>query len=113
MDTMPEWSAVSDAIRGARGFALSGNNGQAVATAAESWLAATAEWQRELMGFVSMRLEKDSDAVREIMACKNPADVTGVQVRWMEETLRDYNSRTTKLMAIYIKSVNCGGRIGR
>lgn len=35
-----------------------------------------------------------------------------IQSRWIEATLRDYNAEMTKLMTIYTKSVNGGGRTG-
>jgi Phasin protein len=65
-----------------------------------------------MMSFVSMRLGKDAEATREMMACKNPADVAALQSRWVEETLRDYNAGMTKLMTICTKSVSGGGRAG-
>jgi len=113
MTTMPKTSAMSDTLRSAREFALSGDNNQALAKAAESWFAATTESQREMLGFVSMRLEKDGEALREMMTCRNLADMTAIQSRWIEETLRDYNAEMTKMMTIYTKSVNRGGRTER
>src|SRR3954452_4837393 len=106
MPTMPKTSAMSDTLRSAREFALSGDNNQALAKAAEPWFAATTESQREMMGFASMRLEKDGEALREMMACKSLADVTATQSRWIEETLRDYTAEMTKVMSIYTKSLN-------
>src|SRR4051812_17915215 len=108
MPMMPKTSAMSDTLRSAREFALSGANSQALAKAAETWFTATTESQREMMGFVSMRLEKDSETTREIMGCKNLLDVTAIQSRWIEETLRDYNAEMTKLMTICTRSVNGG-----
>ena len=68
----------------------------------------TAEWQREMMSFVAIRLEKDGDAVREMMGCRNLADVAAIQSRWAEETLRDYNGEVSKLMSIYGASIKGG-----
>ena len=45
---------------------------------------------------------------REMMACRNLADVVAIQSRWMEETLRDYNAEMGKLMTICTRSVNGG-----
>ncbi|KLK93450.1 hypothetical protein AA309_09025 [Microvirga vignae] len=112
MATMSKSSGTSDTLRSGAGYALSGDSGRALANATETWFAAATECQREMMSFVSMRLEKDAETTREMMACKNLADVTAIQSRWMEETLRDYNSEIGKLMTIYTKSVNGGGRIG-
>jgi hypothetical protein len=95
-------------MRSAQEFALPGGNNQALAKATEAWFAATTECQREMIGFVSMRLEKDAETTREMMACKNLADVVAIHSRWIEDTLRDYNAEMGKLMAICTKSVNGG-----
>ena len=108
MTNMSKKSALSDTMRSAPEVALSSGTNQALAKAAEAWFAATAECQREMIGFVSMRLEKDGEAAREMMACKNLADVAAIQSRWIEETLRDYNNEMSKLMTICTKSMNSG-----
>jgi hypothetical protein len=59
-----------------------------------------------------MRVEKDGETAREILGCRNLADATAIQSRWLEETVRDYNSEMTKLMTIYTKSVEGGGHVG-
>jgi hypothetical protein len=105
---MSKKSMLSDTMRSAQEFALSSGNNQALIKATEAWFAATAECQREMISFVSMWLEKDSEATREMTACKNLADVTAIQSRWMEETLRDYSSEMGKLMTICTKSGNGG-----
>jgi len=96
-------------MRSAGEFALPRDNGQALAKAAETWFAASAECQREMMGFMSMRLEKDGETAREMLSCKNPADATAIQSRWIEETLRDYSSEMTKLMTLCNRAVNGRG----
>jgi hypothetical protein len=108
MTTMAKKSTLSDTMRSAQEFALSSGTNQALAKATEAWFAAATECQREMMSFVSMRFEKDADATREMMACKNPADVAAIQSRWVEQTLHDYNSEMGKLMTICTKSVNGG-----
>jgi hypothetical protein len=112
MTTVPKQSTLSDTMRSASEFALSRDNTQALARATETWFAATTECQRDMMSFMSKRLEKDSEAAREILGCRNLADVAAIQSRWLEETVRDYNSEMTKLMGIYTKSVKGGGHIG-
>jgi hypothetical protein len=79
-----------------------------MAIAAEALFSATAECQREMIGFTSMRFEKDGEVVREMIACKNLADVAAIHIRWMEEILRDYNAEFAKLMTICAKSTNVG-----
>jgi hypothetical protein len=112
MTTMSTKATLSDTMRSASEFALSRDNSQALAKATESWFAASAECQREMMSFMSMRIEKDGETAREVLGCRNLADVTAIQSRWLEETVRDYNSEMTKLMGIYAKSVKGGGHIG-
>ncbi|MGO4573327.1 phasin family protein [Microvirga sp. 2TAF3] len=112
MATMPKKSALSDTLRSINESALSGDSGRALVNATETWFATVTECQREMMGFVSLRLGKDGETVRKMMGCKNLADVTAIHSRWIEETLRDYNAETAKLMAICTKSVNSGGRTG-
>jgi Phasin protein len=108
MATMSKSSGTSDTLRSGAGYALSGEGSRALANATETWFAAATECQREMMRFVSMRLEKDAETTREMMGCRSPADVAAIQSRWVEETLRDYNSEMGKLMTIYTKSVNGG-----
>ena len=110
MTTMSKKSAVADTVRGVNELAFSSDSGRALTNAAETWFATATECHREMIGFVSMRLEKDSDTFREMLACKNLTDVTAIQSRWMEDTLRDYNSEMTKMMTIYTKSANGRGR---
>jgi hypothetical protein len=108
MTTLSKRSTLSDTMRSAQEFALSSGNNPALAKATEAWFTAATERQREMIGFVSMRLEKDAETTREVVACKNLADVTAIQSRWVEETLRDYNSEMGKLMTICTRSVNGG-----
>jgi hypothetical protein len=106
MATMSKSSGTSDTLRSGTGYAVSGDSGRALANAAETWFAAAAECQREMMSFVSMRLEKDAETTREMMDCRNSADMTAIQSRWVEDTLRDYNAEMGKLMTICTKSIN-------
>lgn len=108
MTTISKRSTLSDTMRSGTGIALPDGSGRALANAAEAWFSAATECQREMIGFVSMRLEKDAETTREIMGCKNLADVAAIQSRWIEETLRDYNSEMSKLMTICTKSANGG-----
>lgn len=91
-------------------MAFGGPQSRALMHAAEAWFTTVGECQREMISFVSMRLEKDGEIFREMTGCKNMADVTSVQTRWFEETLRDYNSEVTKLMALYAQAIDGGMR---
>jgi hypothetical protein len=61
-----------------------------------------------LIGFVSMRIEKDGDAFRQMMSCKNVGDVSAIHLRWVEETLRDYSDEMGRLMTICTNSTSVG-----
>ena len=107
MTTMAKSAGTPEALRSSSRIEVQ-EGSQALVTAAEAWLAATTECQREMIGFVSLRLEKDAEITREIMACKNLADVATIHARWMEETLRDYSSEMGKLTTICTRSINGG-----
>lgn len=89
---------------------LANDSARALANAAETWFITATECQREIMGFVSMRLEKDGETAREMLGCKKPEDATAIQSRWIEETLRDYNSEIAKLMTICTRHASGGER---
>jgi hypothetical protein len=61
---------------------------------------------------MSMRLGKDGESLRAIVGCKNPADATVIQSRWIEETLRDDGAEMSKLVSLCSKSMNLGSRAG-
>ena len=100
---------MSETRRGANEFTVSAESGRALENAAKSWFTAVTECQREMRGFVSMRFEKYGKTAREMLGCKNLADVTAIQSRWIEEILRDYSSETTKLMTLCTKAMSTGG----
>ncbi|WP_262265989.1 phasin family protein [Microvirga yunnanensis] len=108
MTTTPKPSGMSETLRSGIGIALPDDSGRALANASEAWFSAATECQREMIGFVSIRLEKDAETTREMMGCKNLTDVAAIQSRWIQETLRDYNSEISKLMTICTKSANGG-----
>jgi hypothetical protein len=68
---------------------------------AENLVPAVAEAQREMMSFVAMRLEKDSDAARELAGCGTLADAAQIQFRWAQDMIRDYGTEMTKMVALY------------
>ena len=90
-------------------LAWSGTDNRAVVNAAETWFVAGSACQREIIDFVSKRLEKDSETFRAMMACKNSVEVTSIKSRWMEETLRDYSGGITKLTNICATSATGRG----
>ncbi len=85
--------------RGIDAVAMSGDGSRALVNAAEAWLATAAECQRGMIAFVAMRLGKDGENAREMLDCGDPADASAIHPHWLKETLRDYGSEMTKLLA--------------
>jgi hypothetical protein len=74
-----------------------------VATGREAWWARGSEQQSEMLDFMSHRLSKASEALRELGQCRSWEEASGVQSKWMEDTLRDYSAQSTKVAAINLK----------
>ena len=92
-------SATVDRLPNAGGDPGSG----ALMAGAETWWSTLAECQREMGRFISDRLSKDGDAIRETLTCQNWTDVLEVQSKWVDETLRDYNAEMSRLSGLYAK----------
>src|ERR671913_1361888 len=73
---------------------------RALMAGAETWWSTMAESQREFGRFISDRLAKDGEAIREILTCRNLTDALDIQARWMDETLRDYNAELSRLTGL-------------
>jgi hypothetical protein len=69
----------------------------------EVWWAVASECQREMADFVTKRLEKDSEAIRDALAVKDLTDATTLQARWVQQMMDDYAAETSKLLSIYSK----------
>ena len=65
----------------------------------DTLLATFASRQHEMLNFMAMRLERDGEAILELIACRNWVEALAVQSRWVQETIRDYTAETTKLFA--------------
>ena len=62
-----------------------------------------AEGQREWLGFVAVRLEKDGQTIRDTLTCKRWQDVVVVNTDWAGEMMRDYQAEATRILTIYTK----------
>jgi hypothetical protein len=76
---------------------------RALMAGAETWWSTVTEYQQEVGRFISDRLNKDGEAVRRTLACGNWTDAVGIQARWVEEALRDYNAEISRLTGVYAK----------
>ena len=71
----------------------------------EAWWATATEHQSGI-DFVSHRLSKDSEAVRELGQCRSWKDASGVNSKWLHDTFNDYSTEATKVMAINVKAAD-------
>jgi len=69
----------------------------------EAWWARGSEYQSEMLDFMSHRLSKASEAVRELGQCRSWEDASGIHSKWIEGTLGDYSAQSTKVAAINVK----------
>ncbi len=72
--------------------------------AAEAWWSTLTEYQREVGQFISDRLAKDAEAIRQALACRDWTAALEIQGRWVDETLRDYSEEIKKLSGLYAKT---------
>jgi hypothetical protein len=77
---------------------------RALLAGAQTWWSAVAECQQEMAHFISDRLAKDGEAIRDALTSRTWSDALAVQARWVDETMRDYNAEMTKLTKLYTKA---------
>ncbi|MET0430339.1 MAG: phasin family protein [Microvirga sp.] len=75
----------------------------AMLTTMETMWSAMSEYQRELAGLMASRVEKDTEAFREALACRTMSDALSLQTRWVEGAMKDYGAGTGKMMSLYSK----------
>jgi hypothetical protein len=73
------------------------------------WLSVMSEYNGELFDFMSRRFAKDARMMRELHECGSLSDVSTVQAKWLQETMRDYSDEATRLMALSLKQSNGAG----
>ena len=99
--TKAETRTRADPVQTMMGSFPTGANGAAMLTQMETWWSTAGACQHEVADFMLRRLEKDRDAVRDTLACKNWPDMVAAQSRWANETMQDYNAEATRMLAIY------------
>jgi len=72
------------------------------ATGREAWWARGSEHTSEMLDFMSHRLSKASDTMRELGQCRSWEDASRVHSKWIEGTLTDYSAQSTKVAAINV-----------
>ena len=54
----------------------------ALMTGPETWFSTMVECQKEVGQFITDRLEKDAESIRQTLSCRNWAAALGLQGRW-------------------------------
>ena len=66
------------------------------------------DFQREVLGFISMRLTKDADLLRQLQECRSWEETTLLHSKWLQTTLSDYSSEAANVMKLGTKQVQGG-----
>ena len=69
----------------------------ALMTGAETWFSTMVECQKEVGRFITDRLEKDAESIRQTFSCRDWTAALELQGRWVDETLM------SKLTGLYAK----------
>ena len=77
---------------------------RALVAGAETWWSTVAECQREIGQFISDRLTKDGETLRQALSCRDWTEALDIQARWVDQTVRDYNAEITRLTGLYAKA---------
>jgi hypothetical protein len=67
------------------------------------------DYQREVLGFMSMRLTKDADLLRQMQKCRSWEEATLLHSKWMQTTFSDYSRELAKVLNITPRQVEGGG----
>jgi Phasin protein len=111
--TAQKTANMTESVRGPADQKRIAAGGQALVEGMEIWLTTARDCQRRMFDFMSNRLAKDGEAMREILACRNPIDAMAIHSRWVQETIQDYLSEMTEMIAISTKQGPDSGQRGR
>ena len=77
-------------------------------TGPEAMWSVMTDFQREVLGFMSMRLTKDADLLRQLQECRSWEEASLLHSKWMQTTLSDYSREAAKVMKIGTKPIDSG-----
>jgi phage gp36-like protein len=63
-----------------------------------AWVEALSDMSAEMAGFVADRIKEDVKTQHEILHCKNAADLSQIQSRFMQKAMDQYKAETGKLV---------------
>ncbi|MGK9169870.1 phasin family protein [Inquilinus limosus] len=79
---------------------LGGAGTNDIARIGETCAQASLEWQEELVGFVSTRLQANVELQKSIAGCRHVADLVKIQQDWSTAAVRAYLEEAGKLTEI-------------
>ena len=79
---------------------------EAFLAGAKTWWSTMTEYHQEVGRFVSDRLVKDAEVMRQTLSCRDWTQALDIQARWVDETLRDYNAEMRKLTGLSVKAAS-------
>lgn len=65
-----------------------------------TWAEAMADWNAEVVSFLSDRIKEDVKTQQALLHCKSPQDVQRVQLEFLEKAREQYTAETGKLLKI-------------
>ena len=65
-----------------------------------AWLDSATEVSRELADFLSRRIQEDVRTQHEILNCSDPAEMQGIQARFVKRAVEDYTAETGTLVKL-------------
>jgi hypothetical protein len=72
---------------------------------ATAWLSTWADYQQDVVEFVSNRIAKDQEIVRSALTVYSFSDMLQIQSRWMTEASQDYSAEAIKFTALSTTNV--------
>ena len=87
---------------------LGGAAANAFARAGETCTQASLEWQEELVGFVSTRLQETVELQKSMAGCRHVADLIRIQQDWAAAAVRAYADEAGKLTGIASRAARDG-----
>ncbi|MEM8956513.1 MAG: phasin family protein [Pseudomonadota bacterium] len=71
-----------------------------LAASGTAWSDGVQQYFQEMSRFLTMRFEKDVETQKQVLACRDPEELRGIQAKFIQEALSDYHEETSRLMEI-------------
>lgn len=78
-----------------------------------AWNESVQTYFQEMSRFLTMRFEKDLETQKRVLACRDPEELRGIQSKFIQEALSDYQDETARLMEIGRSYLDTASKPGR